>query len=148
MKNTGDGRRVARVEKEIQQVVAQYLISGIRTRLPGLVTVARVMMPGDLRTAKVYVSILGAEDQIDSTVELLQNSSVEIQRFIGQNLQMRFLPKLTFYRDHTTDQVLKIDRILHDLDKQKLDQDRQRLTLVPSSEGEADPSKVPSDDES
>ena len=119
MKNTGDGRRVARAEKEIQQVIAQYLISGIRVSLPGLVTVARVMMPGDLRSAKVYISVLSDDQTRDKTIELLQDHAAEIQRFIGDSLRMRFCPKLTFFKDHTTDQVLKIDRILHKLEEEK-----------------------------
>lgn len=116
MKNMGDGRRVARVEREIQATIAQFLIRGFKTSLPGLVTVASVRMPADLRAAKVYVSVLGADDQQEETLELLQERAFEIQNYIGKELKMRYCPKLTFYLDHTTDQVLKVERILHELD--------------------------------
>jgi ribosome-binding factor A len=125
MKNTkggskGDGgRRVARVEQEIQKTVAQFLISGFRHPLPGLVTVARVMMPGDLRTAKVYISILGEEGDRKKAVETLNDRAFEVQNYIGKELRMRFCPKITFYLDDTTEHVLRIDRILHDLHKEK-----------------------------
>ena len=69
MKNMGDGRRIARVEKEVQATIAQYLIHGFSTSLPGLVTVAQVKMPADLRTARVYVSVLGAEDKKEEVIE-------------------------------------------------------------------------------
>lgn len=115
----GDGRRVQRVEQEIQKTVAQFLISGLRVRLPGLVTVSRVMMPGDLRTAKVYVSVLGSEGERKEALELLQENAYEVQNFIGRELRMRFCPKLTFYPDDTTEHVLKIDRILHELESEK-----------------------------
>lgn len=119
MKNMGDGRRVARVEKEVQSVIAQYLISGFRQRLPGLVTVAAVRMPGDLRSARVYVSVLGEDKLKDQVVEILQASAAEIQRYIGDQLRMRYCPKLTFYPDHTTEQVLKIEKIIHELEVEK-----------------------------
>ncbi len=116
MKNMGDGRRVARVEREIQATIAQFLIRGFRTPLPGLVTVASVKMPADLRAAKVYVSVLGSQEQQDETLELLQERAFEIQNFIGKELKMRYCPKLTFYPDHTTEQVLKVEKILHELE--------------------------------
>lgn len=112
MKNMGDGRRIARVEKEVQVQVAQYLLAGFSDPLPGLVTVASVKMPADLRTAKVYISVLGADDSITRTVEILNKRAFEIQDFIGRKLNMRYCPKLTFYKDHTTEQIIKIERIL------------------------------------
>lgn len=119
MKSTGDGRRVARVEREIQQTVAQFLISGFKLPLPGLVTVSRVLMPGDLRTAKVYISVLGEPKDMDKAVEILQERSFEIQRFIGAELKMRYCPKLTFLPDHNTEQVLKVERILQTLEQER-----------------------------
>lgn len=119
MKNMGDGRRVARVEREIQATIAQFLISGFKSPLPGLVTVASVKMPADLRAAKVYISVIGSEGQLEETVELLQERAFEIQNYIGKQLRMKFCPKLTFYPDHLTDQVLKVERILHELEVER-----------------------------
>lgn len=119
MKNMGDGRRIARVEKEVQIQVAQYLQAGFSTPLPGLVTISHVKMPADLRTARVYVSILGADDQKEEVIDLLQERAFEIQDYIGRKLKMRYCPKLTFDLDHTTDQVLKIEKILHDISGSK-----------------------------
>lgn len=119
MKNTGDGRRVARVEREVQQTVAQFLISGFRLPLPGIVTVARVRMPGDLRTAKVYISILGDPKLLDEAVELLQERAFEIQNYLGKELKMRYCPKLTFYPDNETEEILKVEKILQELDNER-----------------------------
>lgn len=119
MKNMGDGRRVARVEREIQTTIAQFLIRGFKAPLPGLVTVASVKMPADLRAAKVYISVLGSKEQQDETIELLQDRAFEIQNFIGHELKMRYCPKLSFYVDHTTEQVLKVEKILHELAEER-----------------------------
>ena len=115
MKNTGDGRRVARVETEVQKTIAQYLISGFRHPMKGLVTVSKVLMPADLRTAKVYISVLGSDEQREQTLSTLQDNASEVQRFIGQQLKMRYCPKLTFFPDHTTEQILKIEKILGEI---------------------------------
>lgn len=115
----GDNRRVSRVEQEVQKTVAQFLISGFRFPLPGLVTISRVMMAGDLRTAKIYISVLGSEPERELALETLQARAFEVQNYIGKELRMRFCPKLTFFMDHTTEHVLKIDRILHELEQAK-----------------------------
>ncbi len=122
MKNTGDGRRVARVETEVQKTIAQYLISGFRHPMKGLVTVSRVLMPADLRTAKVYISVLGSDEQREQTLMTLQDNASEVQRFIGQQLKMRYCPKLSFFPDHTTEQILKIERILGEINEKPTDE--------------------------
>lgn len=115
----GDGRRIARVEKEVQIQIAQYLQSGFSDPLPGLVTVATVKMPADLRTAKVFISVLGDEAKIQDVVEILQSRAFEIQNYIGSKLKMRYCPKLTFLKDHATEQVLKIEKILSGISSHK-----------------------------
>ncbi|QLY26851.1 30S ribosome-binding factor RbfA [Bdellovibrio sp. KM01] len=131
MKNMGDGRRVARVEREIQATIAQFLIRGFKVPLPGLVTVASVKMPADLRAAKVYVSVLGSDKDQELALELLQERAFEIQNFIGKELKMRYCPKLTFYVDHATEQVLKVERILSDLEL-------ERKSKEPKEDSESD----------
>jgi ribosome-binding factor A len=144
MKSEGDGRRVARVEREIQHTVAQFLISGFKLPLPGIVTVSRVIMPGDLRTAKVFISVLGDPKDMDKAVQILQERSFEVQRFIGAELKMRYCPKLTFFPDHNTEQVLKVERILQTLEEERqaaakpLDLSEKTSEIKPTLNSETD----------
>ncbi len=119
MKNTGDGRRVARVEREVQQVIAKFLLSGFKLPLPGLVTISKVIMPADLRAAKVYVSVLGAEGEQVQAVKILNERAFEVQKFIGHELKMRYCPKLTFFVDDMTEKVLKIDKIFQEIEQNR-----------------------------
>lgn len=123
--NMGEGRRIARVEKEVQSVIADYIIHYLSREIDGLVTVTRVMMPGDLRSAKVYVSILQNnandknEEQLklrnEEIVEFLNSRCYEIQENISAKLDMRFVPKLKFYLDETLEKVLKVEKIISEL---------------------------------
>lgn len=115
MKNMGDGRRQARVEMEVQRMVAQYLITHLRGEVDGIVTVSQVKMPADLRTANVYVSVLNHTGKVSDLIKFIQRRAPEIQRFIGDNLKMRYCPKLTFFEDEMTEKVLKIESILKDI---------------------------------
>lgn len=131
MNQKGDGRRVSRVEKEVHASIATYLIRSFRFE-HGIVTVTKVILTADLKSARVYVSLMegiGAENdseaksekKIDPSVLLLaelKHEAVEIQNHVAHELKLRFVPKLQFFKDETTEKVLAIEKTLFDLKKQ------------------------------
>lgn len=134
-----DGRRVPRVEREVQQCIAQYLLRGYRGRLPGLVTVSRVLMPADLRTARVYVSVLSDNpEHQDEVLELLQDATADIQYHLGRELKMRYCPKIKFFADETTEKVLKIESILKEIENQNRASDLESESFADSESEEKD----------
>jgi ribosome-binding factor A len=119
MKNKGDGRRKSRVEKEVQQVVSEYIIHQMKNDIPGLVTVTRVQMPADFRAAEIFVSYYDATAEQGQgpfdIIGLLQSWAKDMQDEISHKLQMRYCPKLRFSEDHATENILKIETILSNL---------------------------------
>ncbi len=118
-KSAQDWRRVARVEKEVQSVISTFIVQKLQPELPGLVTIGRVQIPSDLRQARVYVSLLNLnmdekvnEDDLDLALEILQAWAPEMQQAINQKIQMKYLPKLTFFADESTEKILKIENLL------------------------------------
>jgi len=121
---TDISRRVARVEKEVQEIVSEFIIRHLRDELPGLVTIGRVLIPGDLRSAKVYVNLLDPslskqKKAMDEVLETLNDLAGEIQYQISKKVQMKYLPKLTFLEDTSTDRILKVESLLNSLSKPK-----------------------------
>ena len=119
MKNMGDGRRKDRVEKEVQQIISTYMISQLQNELGGLVTVTRVMMPADFRAAKVFVTFFSVENVSIDLIKELQKWSKDIQNEINNKLQMRYCPKITFYKDESTETILKIEKIISEISNPK-----------------------------
>ncbi|MFP5520005.1 MAG: 30S ribosome-binding factor RbfA [Bdellovibrionia bacterium] len=117
MKNTGDGRRVTKVEKEVQSVVAQYLISGFRFPLPGLVTVSRVQMPPDLRLARVFINIYGSDQDKSEAIELLNKHRKDVQSAIAKKLAIRYTPVLEFFLDEGPEHMMRINELLKQIKK-------------------------------
>lgn len=133
----GDGRRIARVEKEVQNVIADYIIHYLSREIDGLVTITRVMMSGDLRTGKVHISILLPEgietlsdenktEKQDEIIEFLNSRAYAIQDELSHKLNMRYVPKLKFFLDETLDKVLRIERIISDLKINSEDDDQSK----------------------
>ena len=110
-----DGRRKERVEREVQQLISSYLIHNLQSEIEGLVTVTRVMMPGDFRSAKVYVSFFSSDDKKLDIVAELKKWTVDIQNEINHKLKMRYCPKLTFYKDESTESILKIEKMISEI---------------------------------
>ena len=116
-------RRVARVEKEVQIVVSEYINRYLKEELPGLVTIGRVLIPGDLRSAKVFVSLLDPNISSDSAMikkmlHILKTNSSEIQTQISHKIQMKYLPKLEFEKDESTEKILRVESTLKELSLQ------------------------------
>lgn len=133
---------MARVEREVQETIAKFLSGRSSLSSGALLTVAKVMMPGDLRSAKVYVSVLlPSEDRRkpQEVIDRIQDHAAEIQDYLSHDLQLRFCPKLKFFLDETTEKILHIEKIIDQMnDRQKTDP-----TLAQDSlERMTDPKKI------
>ena len=117
----GDSRRVQRVEKEVQQSVARFLIRDIQSEFPGLLTVTHVGMSGDLKTARISVSLFITEGEKEASMKealkTLKAWTPEIQKHLSDELQLRFVPKLQFVEDEAMAKSLHIENLLAELKK-------------------------------
>jgi len=104
-----DGRRIQRVEKELREIVANFII---RHFTADLLNVNQVRVTKDLRGAKVFVSALGKTEVSRAKLDELQEQAKEMQREISNKLHMRYCPRLEFVNDAGVASSQKIDEIL------------------------------------
>ncbi len=78
-----------------------------------LITVTDVEFSPDLRNAKVFISIMGVEDQ-QAFLTTLQEHKGEIKRVLGQRLrnEVRKIPDITFHIDDSLDRAARIEELL------------------------------------
>src|SRR5690606_9774469 len=89
--------RFHRVQKELHHLIAQYLQTEWKGPTPGLLTVAKVDVTPDFRSAMVYISVIGTEsDSMQIFEELIQEQRSHIQSYVSKNLRMKFYPRLNF----------------------------------------------------
>ena len=115
MNESQAGRRIQRVEKEIREQMGYYLISGLSEPLPALVTVARVVVSNDLRSGKVFISVLGSEEERKACVEILRRNMPEIQRTIAKKVRMKFFPKLQLISTDKGEEIMRVEENLRKL---------------------------------
>ncbi|MBM3260387.1 MAG: 30S ribosome-binding factor RbfA [Candidatus Sericytochromatia bacterium] len=94
--------RSDRMAEAIRRLVAEMLQFRIKDqRIVGMVSVTDVEVSGDLRHAKVFVSVFGDEEQESLTLEGLRSASGMMRGEIGRELQLRHAPDLSFRIDRT-----------------------------------------------
>ncbi len=110
-----DGRRVRRVEKELQHIVANFLLRGFKYPLRGLVSVTRVESNEKLRTAKVFVSVMGSDADKEESIAALTEHVQDIQNEINTNLRMKNIPRVSILLDEGLEKTLRIEATLREL---------------------------------
>jgi ribosome-binding factor A len=92
-------RRTAKVAEAIRGVVSMTVLFGLKDPRVRNVTVLRVEVSPDLRSAKVYVSVMGDEKQQSLTMHGLNSARGFIQSKIAERLDLRYTPILQFVLD-------------------------------------------------
>lgn len=104
--------RVKRVEAALKQEVSRIIHDDLKDPRVGFVTVTNVEVTADLRSAKIYYSILGSEKNKQDTLVGLKQATGYIRKLIGERLKLRYTPEIAFYIDKTSEYVQHIQEII------------------------------------
>ncbi len=104
--------RIEKLQELIKQEMSKMLLKELKDPRIGFVTVTDVEMTGDLREAKIYVSVMGGEEQVKSSLEGLNSALGFIRREIGQRVRLRFTPEISFALDTSLDYGDHIQKLL------------------------------------
>ena len=111
--------RIGRINEEIQRELADQLRHLKDPRVSsGMVSVTRVDTTGDLRYARVYVSVLDKNQEKD-VLKGLKSASGFLRRELGRALQLRYTPELQFIADDSIQYGAHILEVLRDPEKVK-----------------------------
>jgi ribosome-binding factor A len=106
--------RMRRIDEAIRQVLADVLAGDLADPRVGFVTVTSVKASPDLRTAQVFVSVLGDEAARAASLDGLRSAHGLLQRRIATELRLRRTPALQFEYDSTTDRALRVEALLRE----------------------------------
>jgi ribosome-binding factor A len=103
-----------RINEVLREVIGAAISGELSDPRIGFVTVTSVETSPDLRSARVYVSVLGSEEEREATLEGLRSSHGVLQSRIAAETRMRRTPTLTFHYDETIERGVRISRLLED----------------------------------
>lgn len=108
-------RRVLKVAEAIREVVSMAILTELRDPRVRDVTVTYVEVSGDLRQAKVHVSVMGGEAKQKLTLHGLQNAAGFLQQKVAHRIETRYTPRLTFFLDQGVKHSIEVSRLLSEL---------------------------------
>lgn len=109
--------RATRVGEQMKKELGEIIGRKIKDPRIGFVTVTDVEVTGDLQQAKVFISVLGDEEQRQNTLKGLAKAKGFIRSEIGQRIRLRKTPEITFEFDESVDYGNRIESLLAELNK-------------------------------
>lgn len=120
------GHRVNRVGEQMKKELGDIISRKIKDPRIGFVTITDVEVTGDLQQAKVYISVLGDEEQRENTLKGLAKAKGFIRTEIGQRIRLRKTPELFFEFDETMAYGNRINSLIHELQREELVDDEEK----------------------
>lgn len=109
-----ESRRQRRVSSLIKEELSRLFIDLIQDSSSGLITITRVEMSKDLKTAYVYLSLFGFEDN-DKVLEFLERKKGFLRKSVASRTELKYNPMLIFSLDRIYEYEEKIDKIIKNL---------------------------------
>ncbi|MBC8346717.1 MAG: 30S ribosome-binding factor RbfA [Candidatus Marinimicrobia bacterium] len=108
-------KRTDRVANEIQHILGEIQTQYIDLSDLGFITISHVKISPDLKSVKVFFSVLKRKKPIEKIQLAMNNKAKAFRKYLGMELRMKYTPELKFYYDDTVAYTQKLDSIFHDL---------------------------------
>lgn len=109
--------RVGRVGEQIKKELSHIIQSELKDPRVGFITVTGVDVTNDLSQAKVYLSVLGSEEDKANSLKALDKAAGFIRSELGKRIRMRHTPELLFKFDTSIDYGSRIEELLQKLNE-------------------------------
>jgi len=107
-------QRVVKVQKLAREVLGET-IQTLKDPRIGFVTVTAVRITGDLRYARVFVSVLGDEDERQATMSGLASATPYLRTELGRQMKVKYLPELQFELDTGPEEAQRLESLLQQI---------------------------------
>jgi len=107
--------RIEKVNEQIKRDISFIIQDTMSDPRLTFVSITHVDVSKDLRSAKVYFSVLGSEAQVKSAQTGLDKAKSFIRRELGHRVKMRFTPELTFKFDNSLQFGVQLEETIKEI---------------------------------
>ncbi|MDA1128045.1 MAG: 30S ribosome-binding factor RbfA [Chloroflexi bacterium] len=109
-------RRTDRINEQLREEISTLLAREINDpRLNGLISITRVVSSSDLRSAKVYISVMGKQEAKKEALAGIQSAATFLRRGLRDRINMRHTPFLTYELDESLEEAAQILRVMNQI---------------------------------
>ncbi len=106
------GRRQARVNDLLRREVGEILQMKYTDSSLPLITVTEVRVSGDLKNARIFLAILGDDDECDKALHTIQKNRPQIRQLLADRIVLKYVPTLFFLIDDSAKRAARIEELL------------------------------------
>jgi ribosome-binding factor A len=110
-------RRKERVADTIREEIAQIVGYELEDPRLTMVTVTEVRLSDDKRTARIYFTVAGDENEHKSALAALKHAAPYVRKQLGLSLNLPRTPEIHFVRDRVEEEGERVDQLLHQIEK-------------------------------
>jgi len=110
--------RMRKINSSVHHVIASE-VEDLKDPRLGFVTITGVETAPNLRTARVFYSVLGPAEQQSATQAALDSAAPRLSRAIGLSIRMKYTPTLRFEVDQAIEYGVRISQKLRELDEEE-----------------------------
>lgn len=113
--------RLQRINSLLKEVLFEVIQKEVRNpHVNTFITVTQVETSADLHHAKVYISMLGTDAEKEKVLAALQTAAGFIAVHAAKKVELRYFPNLVFKLDKSAEDHMKIEKLLSDIEKERL----------------------------
>lgn len=106
-------KRTTRLNSNLKRVISEVIRTEVRNpKVSVLLTVTQVEVTADLHQAKVFISVIGTDQEKKNTLKALNSAAGFIAKNASKLVIMRHFPSLTFKLDETVDKQMRIEEVI------------------------------------
>ncbi len=93
-------RRIIRLNMGLKKILMEYFTRRMKGHFPGFISVKESWMAKDMKSAKVFLSLMSEKNHKEEVLQILEEQRFLIQKTVSKSLKMKFCPKLNFFVNH------------------------------------------------
>lgn len=111
-------KRVARISEEVKKVVSELLLTDLKDpRISSMTSVTHVDVTNDLSYAKIYISVLGSDEEKQETIKGLKSAKGFVRKEISKNIDIRYTPQPIFILDESIERGVRLTKLIEEVNK-------------------------------
>jgi ribosome-binding factor A len=105
-------RKKRKIEELLRRELSTIILYELKDQRPGFITLTRVELSEDQRSAKVRLTVRGSEEELQETMAALHRARGYVQALIGKRLKLRYTPVLEFLQDAEVLQAMRLEKLI------------------------------------
>lgn len=116
--------RINRISEEMRKELSSLILNELKDpRLSKMISVTSVNVTKDLSYAKVFVSVLGNEEEKKEAIKGLKSAAGFMRREISHRMQLRYTPEILIELDNSIEHGIYISKLINDTVKERVPED-------------------------